>query len=131
MKSVPSLVPGGKAVLTHSVSHFPHPANVVNDRGIKNKAVELFRVLLNGDLINMVDGNFSSIGMLIQSIEKFLNKPDGTPRLFIIGITPGIFNKLKKLVLYPPLLKVALNIPNLFRNRLSQRNKGLTVVACR
>lgn len=95
---MPSLVPGGKAVLAQTGSHFPHPTNVVNDRGIKNKAVELFRVLINGDRINMVDGNFSSTSMLIQSIEKFLNKRDGTPRLFIIGTTPSIFNKLKKLV---------------------------------
>ena len=78
------------------LADFKDTADIVNDKGVKHKSVELSRVLLNGNRITMVNGNFSSVGKLCQSIEKFLTKmPDAPRRLFIIGATDAIFNKLR------------------------------------
>ena len=71
--------------------------DVVIDRGTKNKAMELSRIFKDGDSINMVNGDFSSSGKLRMSIETFLSNLDGAnPRLFIVGTTNIIFNKLRE-----------------------------------
>jgi transcriptional regulator with AAA-type ATPase domain len=72
-------------------------SDLIDDRGVKHKAKELSRVLLHGDGITMLDGDFSSAGKLRQSVEHFLGKVAvSPPRLFIVGTTDEIFSRLKK-----------------------------------
>lgn len=71
-------------------------SDAIQDRGVKHKAMELSRILLHGDRIAMVNGDFSSAGKLCLSIERFFGKVGhAAQRLFIIGSTHSIFARLK------------------------------------
>jgi transcriptional regulator with AAA-type ATPase domain len=71
-------------------------SDIIENRGTKNKAIELSRILLHGDRITLVNGQFTSAGKLCRSIETFFTKvPAAYQRLFIIGVTDSIFEDLK------------------------------------
>ncbi|MBN1474495.1 MAG: sigma-54-dependent Fis family transcriptional regulator [Syntrophaceae bacterium] len=70
--------------------------NVIEDLGQKHKGRQLSLILSRRKLIPLLDGDFSSVGKLLQSITIFL-KSNTTPRnLYIIGTSKEINASLRR-----------------------------------
>lgn len=74
-------------------------SGVIEDKGAKHPAVELARTMLsgNGKLIPMIDGQYTSVGKLMNGVRRLLQRAvDHPQRLFIIAVADQIFDRLHK-----------------------------------
>jgi transcriptional regulator with AAA-type ATPase domain len=107
-ESTESAIQEAEAVITTSIAWVVPPkiredlaqlSGVIDDRGVKHPSIELSRTMLRGDghRIAMIDGQFSSSGKLLNSVQKLLkNAVKVSRKLFIIGVSDDIFNELLK-----------------------------------
>jgi len=73
--------------------------DLVEDRGLKNKAKQLSKLMLGNDKIPLTDGNFSGVSQVGRSINQLLSNAfeQQDNNLYIIGIEEESFNKLWEL----------------------------------